>query len=207
MRYYYDTEFVESGPEYPVELLSLGMVADGGREYYVQVADANWSRMTDWLEENVLAKFKYCQNGGSSLERQKADHNRGAGRCYGGCPWDTRANIKNSLLAFCDPTLYGKPRFIASFADYDWVVFAQLFGRMIDLPKGWPRYCFDVKQWSDMMGNPHWPRQESGEHNALADAYQVRHVFDFLSAYDRERRRRLVTDVEHTLGTLWTPSI
>lgn len=36
--------------------------------------------------------------------------------------------------------------FYAYFADYDWVVFCWLFGRMIDLPSNFPQYCNDLKQ-------------------------------------------------------------
>lgn len=40
-------------------------------------------------------------------------------------------------------------KFHAYYADYDWVVFCWLFGRMIDLPKGFPMYCVDIKQIMD----------------------------------------------------------
>jgi len=39
--------------------------------------------------------------------------------------------------------------FYAYYADYDWVVFCWLFGKMIDLPKGFPMYCRDLKQMLD----------------------------------------------------------
>jgi hypothetical protein len=42
-----------------------------------------------------------------------------------------------------------KPEFYAYYADYDWVVFCSLFGRMIDLPPGFPMYCRDLKQLLD----------------------------------------------------------
>jgi len=41
------------------------------------------------------------------------------------------------------------PVFYGYYADYDWVVFAQLFGKMIDLPIGFPMYCRDLKQMKD----------------------------------------------------------
>jgi hypothetical protein len=53
------------------------------------------------------------------------------------------------------------------YADYDWVVLCQLFGAMVDLPKGWPMYCRDIKQWADELGNPQLPEQGKGEHHAL----------------------------------------
>ncbi|WP_428743140.1 hypothetical protein [Tenacibaculum sp.] len=44
---------------------------------------------------------------------------------------------------------YGKPEFYAYYADYDWVLFCWLFGRMVDLPNGFPMYCKDLKQMLD----------------------------------------------------------
>ncbi|MGH2666066.1 hypothetical protein [Flavobacterium sp.] len=41
------------------------------------------------------------------------------------------------------------PEFYAYYADYDWVVFCWLFGKMIDLPAGFPMYCRDLKQVLD----------------------------------------------------------
>ena len=46
-------------------------------------------------------------------------------------------------------TCSDKPEFYAYYADYDWVVFCWLFGRMVDLPEGFPMYCIDLKQELD----------------------------------------------------------
>ena len=41
----------------------------------------------------------------------------------------------------------GKPiNFFAYYCNYDWVVFCWIFGKMIDLPDGFPMYCVDIKQ-------------------------------------------------------------
>lgn len=37
-------------------------------------------------------------------------------------------------------------KFYGYYADYDWVVFCWLFGKMIDLPKGFPMFAFDIQQ-------------------------------------------------------------
>lgn len=42
-----------------------------------------------------------------------------------------------------------KNEFYGYYSDYDWVRFCWLFGRMIDLPKGFPMYCKDLKQIFD----------------------------------------------------------
>lgn len=41
------------------------------------------------------------------------------------------------------------PVFYTYYGDYDWVAFCWLFGRMIDLPRGFPMYSRDLKQMLD----------------------------------------------------------
>jgi hypothetical protein len=50
---------------------------------------------------------------------------------------ESARNIRNGYL---------QPEFIGYYCDYDWVLLCSLFGRMIDLPKGFPMYCIDLKQ-------------------------------------------------------------
>jgi hypothetical protein len=59
--------------------------------------------------------------------------------------------------------------------------FWAFYGRMIDLPKGWPMYCRDIKQLCDDLGNPPLPRQSANaEHNAMQDAHWNWRAWDFL---------------------------
>ena len=98
--------------------------------------------------------------------------------------------------------IFNKPEFYAYYADYDWVVFCWLYGRMIDLPKGFPMYCRDLKQELDNIAIPLWkgtetetddlelaihmtknhvryPKQDN-EHNALDDAKWNKRLHDFI---------------------------
>ena len=65
--------------------------------------------------------------------------------------------------------------FYSYYADYDFVVFCWIFGRMIDLPEGFPMYCIDLKQILDEKElDSAWtqkccPKPE-GEHSAIVDA-------------------------------------
>lgn len=88
--------------------------------------------------------------------------------------------------------------FYAYYADYDWVVFAQLFGKMINLPKGFPMYCRDLIQELDRIypyrtytpvdetvsrnirEHPNYPKQDN-EHNALDDAKWNYKLYKFLN--------------------------
>jgi len=93
-----------------------------------------------------------------------------------------------------------EPKFYAYYADYDWIAFCWLFGKMMDLPKGFPMYCRDLKQMFDerqeldnekahefqnvdLKVHPNYPIQEN-EHNALADARWNKKLFEFLKMVD-----------------------
>jgi hypothetical protein len=82
----------------------------------------------------------------------------------------SKKQIANDVKIFCH-----NPEFYGYYADYDWVVFCWLFGRMLDLPKGFPMYCKDLKQMMDekKLGKG-WTIENCpkslNEHNALADA-------------------------------------
>ena len=84
-------------------------------------------------------------------------------------------------MDFCDPTQHGKPEFWGYFADYDWVAFCQLFGSMMDLPKGFPRHCRDIKQWADALGGIQLPKPEVEIHHALHDAEWDAEAYEFLA--------------------------
>jgi hypothetical protein len=152
MRYYLDTEFIERGHEHPIALISIGIVAEDGREFYEVAADG-WQDVhaSDWVKSNVLPHLG-------------TRHRMG------------RAEMALEIRHFCGES----PEFWAYYADYDWVVLCQLFGTMMDLPDAWPKFCRDVKQLAVSVGNPELPRQESGEHNALADARHIKLMHEWL---------------------------
>lgn len=154
MRYFFDTEFIEDGRT--IDLISIGIVAEDGRKYYAVSTEFKARRADRWVKDNVLVHLppRHVHYSDSPRLREEA------------LAWKNRQTIKRDILEFCDQ---GKPEFWAYYADYDWVVFCQLFGRMIDLPKGFPMYCRDIKQWADQLG-VELPKQESTEHHALADA-------------------------------------
>ena len=84
-------------------------------------------------------------------------------------------------------------KFYAYYADYDWVAFCWLFGKMIDLPNGFSMYCRDLKQildekemarqdgtdMTELRNLPTYPKQEN-EHNALDDEQWTFKLFHFL---------------------------
>ena len=120
MRIYFDTEFIEDGRT--IDLLSIGLVREDGAEYYAEPKEADRSRASAWVEQNVLPTLTG--------------------------PIKPRAEIARDIAAFVG----AGPEFWAYYADYDWVALCQLFGTMMDLPDGWPMYCRDLKQLADEAG-------------------------------------------------------
>lgn len=157
-RFFLDTEFLEAGHSLPVQLVSLGLVAEDGRTYYAECSDTDLSLANAWVREHVVPYLK------------------------GGAFSKTRAQIKEELLVFIGPQEH-RPEFWGYFSAYDWVVFAQIFGTMIELPKGMPMHCCDLKQWMEELHvTKQWlPKQEGTLHNALADAQWNKAVYDFLA--------------------------
>jgi len=168
VRYFYDCEFLEDGRT--IDLISIGMVAEDGREYYaVNQGDLGmWSRVNQhaWVAENVLPHLPT-----KSFEVIRKDGSQGV--CLASDISDSRVKpiaqiareVREFLLA-----VDGKPELWAWYAAYDHVALCQLWGPMIDLPKGIPMLTKDLKQRCDDLGNPTLPEQPAGEHNALADA-------------------------------------
>ncbi len=158
MRFFLDTEFIESGPRAPIQLISIGLVTEDGNAFYGVNLDFNEADANPWVRENVFPRLF------PSAQR-----------------WPL-PKLRENVLAFVTKHLAegDKPEFWGYYADYDWVVFCQIFGTMMDLPKGFPKYCRDIKQLADDLGNPKLPPQDKPEHHALNDARWNREAFNFL---------------------------
>lgn len=190
MKYFYDTEFIEDGKT--IDLISIGIVAEDGRELYMQSTEFDPAKASYWVKKNVLASLVVCEHL-SGNERGLYAHaggqctftdlDRGVVGAYADCPWRTRKQIKREVLHFMDPLLYGKPELWGYYSAYDHVAFCQLFGTMMHLPKNFPMYTCDLKQWCDALGNPKLPEQGKDEHNALSDARWNMQAWEFLKGY------------------------
>lgn len=184
MRYWFDCEFIEDG--HTIDLLSIGVVAEDGRELYAQRAEMRPQKASKWVQENVLVHLQPCVTyPAPPYAPDKPNwtfgwsiHDGHVGKINGewvhcgnpACPWRKHDELKHDLVEFLNPERYGKPELWGYYADYDHVALCQLFGTMMDLPHGWPMYTRDIKQLCDELGNPQLPEQGKGEHHALADA-------------------------------------
>ena len=149
MKFFLDTEFIEDGRT--IDLISIGVVAEDGMEYYAESSEVDWSKANPWVLMNVKPHLLDVPQ--------------------------PRSTIASELVEFVGD----KPEFWGYYADYDWVVVAQLFGTMMDLPKSWPMFCMDLKQLCVMKGDPRLPEQTGTEHHALEDARWNRYIYNWLT--------------------------
>lgn len=176
MIYAYDTEFLEHEVRtWPtrrsvrtIELISIGIVAEDRREYYAVAADAPWRdiRKHDWLMANVIPSLPQIRGDRRhhlpSLDLGiEFDHPRVKPRAQ------IASEVHDFLLAGDSP-----PELWASYGAYDHVVQCWLYGAMTDLPEGLPMWTHDLQQEASRRGTV-LPEQETGHHDALADARHV----------------------------------
>lgn len=192
MRYWFDTEFIEDGKT--IDLISIGIVDENGSKLYLQRPEADFDKADDWLMRNVLLNlehFDLASRSRSCWPRPTELNKPQDGRCSDSCPWRDPEHFKKDILRFIENS-EKRPEFWAYYADYDWVVLCQVFGRMIDLPKGWPMFCMDIKQLCVEKGDPKLPEQGKGEHNALADALWNKQAWEFLQEYQKPDSKNLL---------------
>ena len=266
MKYFLDTEFIEGTQTVlsifktkpTIDLISIGLVCEDGREYYAISKDFNlkeaWNRYdlknertldsiendyidyhnvkVYWIRDNVLRPIYKELHDKENLHARQAlyrasvyiketDFNftyRNLKKLiskYG----KTNKQIAKEVKHFVAnrPIEADKEQWILDYdtkdvhfygyySDYDWVVFCWLFGKMINLPKGFPMYCVDLKQTLDdyadinyciaknlsvinssfedklneLKSHKNYPKQ-TNEHNALADARWNYQLYKFLN--------------------------
>jgi hypothetical protein len=186
MRYFYDTEFLEDGRT--IELISIGIVAEDGREYYAVNSDMPVDRITkdNWLLNNVwpllpLRGYKsgleYIGGGEHAVRTQQAGTLDTTSTLVKP-KWVIANEVREFLRVAATPDV--QPELWADYAAYDHVALAQLWGPMIRLPKGLPMFTHEFQQLWYGRGAPDLPDQTEGQHDALADARHLKTAFEYL---------------------------
>lgn len=221
MKYFIDTEFIEGfhkplfgKKRHFIDLISIGIVCEDGREMYAISTEFDEKDADTWVKTNVISQLPNRRVSQFDSPSAKEEARR----------YKSNEQIKNDIIGFTYPPSISFDgvkawfpddrediEFYGYYADYDWVVFCSLFGRMIDLPKSFPMYCRDIKQMVDekyntwlrtspvidrarganitletyknlMTRDEKYPHQ-TDEHNALADARWNRDFYNFLMTY------------------------
>ena len=187
MKIFFDTEF--TGLHQNTTLISIGCVAEDGREFYAELIDYDKSQVDDWLQENVIDNlildFEGHEEDGNNLY-VRAD-----------TPF-VQADLENWLSKF---------KLIEIWSDtlaYDWVLFNQLFGHAFNIPPNVYYIPFDIATLFKIKGiDPDINREEFGlsdesgampdpsrwnKHNALWDAKVIKACYGKLMDIDYNGR-------------------
>lgn len=151
MKYWFDTEFQDHGRT--IDLISIGVIAEDGREYYAISEEYDQTLADEWLHTHVLSQL------GQGVRRN-------------------RQGIRDDIANFVGQ--YPAPVFWAYYGEYDWIVLRQLWGKLTDWPAGWPLLHMDIEQWRRQTGAGDFPKQADGLHNALEDARWTKASHDWL---------------------------
>jgi len=187
MRIYYDTEFIEDGST--IDLISIGMVAEDGRELYCINGEGAIGRALrhDWLRQNVLPHLPIIIHDEPLFDMPRWFEWDEDDAEYGACVWNRetiRAKVYQFILETPNPQLW------SWYPAYDHVVLAQLFGTMADLPDQVPMTTFDLEQERVRLGAPMIRNKSASIHNALSDALWHRDLGGYLSRYEMARLTR-----------------
>jgi hypothetical protein len=157
VKYWLDTEFIAQ--PFAIDLVSIGLVAEDGREFYAESSEVDWSRASRWTLEHVRPQLE--------------------GRVQG------LEDIGYAVQRFVghDPA----PVFWGYYCAFDWVSLCGLFGSLTELPFGFPQFCLDIKQWAVTLGDPELPEQDGARHHALADARWTRDAWTRLAGLEAAR--------------------
>ncbi len=167
MRVFFDTEF--TGLHQDTTLISIGLVAENGQDFYAEFSDYDRSQVTPWIQDNVIDKLCFPED---SLILPVA-HMTVRG---------DRDLVTHHLTKWLDSLDHPPPHQMwADCLAYDWVLFCQLWGGASAIPKSVYYIPFDlctlleiegidpdIRREAFAYGNGHDVDEE--KHNSLWDA-------------------------------------
>jgi hypothetical protein len=208
MHHFYDLEFLEDGTT--IDLISIGIVSMDGGEYYAVNSDINtpmmqhWIGTHDFLAKHVVKHLPLTNDAAVAEQLERAKHS-GRTEYFGiGAAWREEGSecldwsldlddpdVKpRSVIAdevcqhFLDREDASKTRLWANYGAYDHVGLMQLWGPMVKRPPFLPMFTHDLQQFASFLGvsEKSFPAQETGQHDALADARHNREIFAYLES-------------------------
>ena len=171
---FFDTEF--TGLHQKTTLISIGLISECGKTFYAEFNDYDGSQIDEWLRTNVIDNLQY--NG----IYQKLDKTKESVSYK-----STTENIKVMLTEWFEQ--FKEVEIWSDCLSYDWVLFNQIFGHALNIPKNVYYIPFDICTLFQVKGiDPDISREQFSEmteasqkHNALWDAKVIRECYRKLS--------------------------
>ena len=120
---FYDSEF--TGLHQFSTLISIGFSSESGHEFYAEFTDYDQSQCDGWIEDNVLAHTFWLRNGEAGPLFAQED---GLTLCFGDRAYVTE-RLTQWLVQFPAVEIW------ADCLAWDWVLFCQLFGGALHIPR------------------------------------------------------------------------
>lgn len=164
---YFDFEF--TGLHQHTTPISLGMVDANGRTLYCEFNDYDLSQVDDWLTVNVIAQLK-----GFKQEFKLNPHAK-SNTEFCGNKYEVAIIVEAWLLEYDQVQMWG------DCLAYDWMLFCELFGGALNIPKNVYYIPLDLSTLFKIKGiDPDISRVDFADrsdmvlHNALTDAQLIR---------------------------------
>jgi hypothetical protein len=176
MKVFFDSEF--TGLHQNTTLISIGLVAEDGKEFYAEFTDYAKDQVDEWIENNVIKNLfihvdRLIYNRlaeGQTIIKGKRDY--------------ISSNLQDWLEQFDSVEMW------SDCLSYDWVLFNQLFGHAFNIPKNVYYIPFDICTLFKIKGiDPDISREDFAgakdwnvehKHNALQDAKVIKACYDKL---------------------------
>ena len=124
-----DTEFTSLTQE--AQLLSLALVAETGEKFYAELNDYNPDKINQWVRTNVIEHFE--MNDSTTVARVEGSTIK--------CKSDKQGVVKY-LTKWLEQ--FDEVQMWADVLANDWVLFCELFGGSMNLPKNLHFMCLDL---------------------------------------------------------------
>lgn len=190
MKLFFDTEF--TGLHRYTTLISIGIVTENNKRFYAEFNDYDKCQVNDWLENNVIKKLYLAktllrpgeQDVEATIQYNQKDH---LVEVLG-----SQKDIKDALVEWLSDIGASQYEMWSDCLAYDWVLFCQLFGGALSVPKNIYYIPFDICTLmkmkgvdpdinrEDFIGNVAWMNGEEEKHNALWDALVIKACYEKL---------------------------
>lgn len=171
MKIYFDSEF--TGLIKNTDLISIGCIAENGRQFYAEFTDYNSRLIDDWLQKNVIENLLYNDRDHFIKKEENSIFMK-----------DIKPNIKNAFESFIldmdSVTMF------SDISSYDWVLFCDLWGGALNIPDKIDPFCRDIGHYLEQNGFDPFNQNrekilekegitiEGTKHNSLYDAKVIK---------------------------------
>lgn len=198
MKVFFDTEF--TGLHQKTTLISIGCVSEDGKTFYAELNDYDQTQVNDWIRENVIKNLR----GDEGMQKNYAEGDNDELFLVGNKPHVMSA-LHSWLCQFESVEMW------SDCLAYDWVLFCDLFGGAMGIPKNVNYIPFDLCTLLQVLGSDADVNREefaygkgvsvTGKHNALRDAqvikdcyFKLQTPFELNNAYLEEGNDVVIND-------------